>query len=134
MLDVGEVLEKMTKLHQYNLPFKGEYTLFILPNGKMVGENKNAEHQEIIENVLNRKMKSNQELADIYVELRIVKIRINKFNTLHVAINVPCTSEQKQTLKKLGSCEYKIAIDELRKYVPDAPDRDYYRSLLHPSI
>lgn len=98
-MNIGEILIKMGKLDEYNIPFKGEYTLFILPDGRMIGENKLVKHKGILEKIINKKINSNQELVDLYIKLKTVKIKINKFKMLYININVPCTTKQKLTLK-----------------------------------
>ena len=134
-IPVKTILKELGNLKEYQPPLVGEYTLFILPDGRMMGKININKHRQILEEILGRKIITNQELVDIYVKLKIVKIQINKFNRLYININVPCTKKQKQTLKALVlSHTYEIEIVELHKWAPNAPTREYYECLLNQPL
>ena len=124
-----EILKEFEKLDEHSFPLDGTYTLFILPDGKMVGENKLVRHQDILEKILKIKIESLDEFFDIMTKTKCVKIKINEFKRLYVNINTLCTKRQKVTLGKLGACKYEIQIDQL---LPNAPNRDYCMSLFKP--
>lgn len=127
---IKKILKELNKYEEYYYPTVGEYSLFILPNGKMVGTDKLLDHQPILEKILKKKIISNQEFFNILTDIQVIKIIING-TRLYVNINVPVTTEQKYTLQGLGMCnKYNIRVEPIYEYVPDAPNDNYCRHLL----
>ena len=126
---VKKVLRELGKLKEYHYPTE-KCDLFLLPDGKLIGNNI-LTHQNMLEKILKRKIKSTQELFDIIVEIGCVRMSVNA-SILFVDISIKPTTEQKQTLEELGMYgKYiEIIVDNMHEYVPDAPSNNYGRRLL----
>ena len=125
------ILTKLGKLEEYHYPIGGQYSLFLLPDGRLVGTDKIVDHQNILEKIMKRKIVSNQEFFDILVKIGCIRITVNLRN-LSVDISIIPTTEQKYTLQDLGMYgKYEdIAVDNMHEYVPNAPSNAYGRRLL----
>ena len=128
---VQKILKELGKLKEYDYPI-GIYSLFILPDGKMVGVREIVNHQPILEKILKYKITTDKEFIDILIDIKCVRITISKETSLYVDVVTPPTNEQKTTLEGLGICGkyYPIFVDTLRSLVPDAPSENYCRRLL----
>lgn len=130
-IDVEKVLNELGKMNEYKHPINGEYTLFMLPDGRMVGEKGLVKHIQILGKALNKEIKSVQEFVNATIILNLVKLKINKLKHLHVNINMECTTQQIKTLKKLGTnYGFQIYIADMPECAPNAPNRDYYKQVL----
>ena len=129
-IPVKKILKELGKLDKYDYP-GSLYSLFILPDGRMVGIRGMLQHQSILEEILNRKI-TVKEFVDICVATGCIKVGINHVSHLSVDIAVPATREQKYTLEGLGLCnKYAgIEVDVLCSLVPGAPSINYCRRLL----
>ena len=130
-IPIKKILRELGKLEEYNYPI-GDYSLFILPDGRMVGTSGNFKHQLIFEKILKCKITDNQEFINILIAINCIKVITNNFSCLYVDIVTPVTVEQKHTLEGLGmySKYINIIVDNLREYAPDGPSRNYCRRLL----
>ena len=132
-IPVKKILRELGKLKEYHYPII-DCSLFILPDGRMVGNSKSLDHYPILEKVIKRKIKSLQDTVEILVSTKCIRIVIATKPTLdlHVDIVVTPTTEQKYTLEGLGMCgKYdEIIINDFHEYAPDAPTRNYCRHLL----
>ena len=133
--DTKKILIKLDKLPKYNYPIGGDYSLFILPSGKMVGINKFGNHQKILEEIINMKIESAQEVFNIFAAIETIKVIISG-TSLYVDITMTPTREQKFTLEALGLCgRYDdITVESVHTYLPDAPSLNYCRRLLKLSF
>ena len=125
-----KILKELGKMKEYYYPI-GCYSLFILPDGRMVGTVGLIKHQSIFEKILKRKLTGNKEFINILVDIRCVKIIISE-RSLYVDVVTAPTMEQKSILEELGTCgkyDY-ITTDTMRELVPDAPSMNYCRRLL----
>ena len=129
-IPVKKILKELGKFDEYNYP-TGEYSLFILPDGKIVGVNQLMCHRPILEKILKRKIETNQEFYDIFAELRMVKIIVSGTN-LYVDVCVPCTTEQKHALEGFSmSGKYEgFMIDAPHNYISNAPSENYIRHVM----
>ena len=129
---VKKILRELGKLKEYYYPTGADYySLFILPDGRMVGTEKLGDHDSMFEKILKRKLNSTQEFVDILVSINCVKIIISSGPALQIDIVTPPTTKQKYTLKDLAICgKYEVYVDNLIEYAPDAPSRNYCRRLL----
>lgn len=125
------ILTKLGTLEEYHYPIEGQYSLFLLPDGRLVGTDKIVDHQNILEKIIKRKIVSNQEFFDILVKIGCIKIIVNLRN-LYVDISIIPTTKQKYTLQDLGICDKydDIKVDNMHEYVPNAPSDAYGRHLL----
>ena len=129
---VKKLLLGLGKLKEYYYPVGRYYSLFILPDGRMVGNNKFENHGPIFEKILKRKINSTQKFVDMLISTNCIKTTISFETALGVDIVTPPTTEQKYTLQGLAMCETydQIVVDNLIEYAPDAPSRNYCRRLL----
>ena len=127
---VKRILKELGKLDEYNYPI-GQYSLFILPDGRMVGTRGVVKHQSIFDEILKCKS-TDKEFINILVDIRCAKITISNETDLSVDVVTPPTREQKATIEGLGMCSKydRIFVDTLRDLVPDAPSLSYCRRLL----
>ena len=127
---VEKILNELGKMKEYYYPI-GCYSLFILPDGRMVGTCGLIKHQSIFEKILKLKLTGNKEFINILVDIRCVKIIISE-RSLYVDVVTAPTMEQKSMLEELGTCgKYNyITTDTMRELVPDAPSMNYCRRLL----
>ena len=131
-IPVKKILRELGKLKEYHYPMV-DCSLFILPDGRMVGTYNNQDHYPIFEKILKRKIKS-LNIFDIIIATKCIRIVIATKPTLclYVDIMVTPTTEQKYTLEGLGTCDKynDIVVQNFHEYVPDAPTRNYCRRLL----
>lgn len=130
-IPIKKILNGLSKLEKYDYPV-GEHSLFILPNGNMVGVEGISQHQTILERILKRKLTSTREQIDIIIATGCIRIIISKISRLYVDIPIPVTTEQKYTLEGLGlSTQYTaIEVDNLCDQSSNAPSVNYCRRLL----
>ena len=127
-IPVRKILNGLGKLNEYYYPV-GKRTMFILPDGRMVGVNKPFMHMEIFKDILKRELTA-QEFMDMLVEIKSIRLVLYD-GRMHVNIVTPCNSEQKSTLEGLVMCgKYEFICDDERRFVPGAPSYNYCRRLL----
>lgn len=116
------LLKKLSKLEEYYYPTT-TCSLFLLPDGKLVGADNLFQHRKILEQLMNRKIPNDQDAIDILIKTCVSRIIINDYNVLHVNLLVYPTQEQKFTLEGLGMCgKYsEIVVDINDKLAPNAP-------------
>ena len=132
-IPVKKILRELGKLKEYHYPII-DCSLFILPDGRMVGTYNTTDHYPILEKIIKRKIKSLEDALDIIMATRCIRIVVATKPTLslYVDIMVNPTTKQKYTLEGLGTCDKynDIIIQNFHEYIPDAPTRNYCRYLL----
>ena len=120
-----KILSELGKMDEYDYP-TGEYSLFILPDGRMVGVDQLMCHKPILEKIPKRKIESNQEFYEIFAEIRTIRVTVSGVN-IYVDISVPCSNEQKYTLEGFYMCsKYEtFFVDTPHEHISDAPSENY---------
>ena len=127
-ITVKKLLNRLGKMDAYDYPI-GDYSLYMLPNGKLIGKNGIMEHDSVLEDILKRKLKSVQEFYDIMVAIKTIRITIES-SMLYVDMCVPYSMDQKQALQGLYmSGKYNIIFNQ-PECIPGAPSDKYCRRMI----
>ena len=132
-IPVKKILRELGKLKEYHYP-RIDCSLFILPDGRMVGTYNPQDHYPILEKIIKRKIKSLEDALDIIMATKCIRIVIATKPTLSLFVDIMVnpTTEQKYTLEALGTCDKynNITVQNFHEYIPDAPTQNYCRYLL----
>ena len=110
-----EILKELDKLPEYEYPTE-QSSIFLLPNGKMVGSNVLFNHHKVLVGIISVKLSTHGFFKHL-VAMRIVRLTVDD-SVLYININIHVTKKQKAVLKKLRkSKKYKeFVIDTHGKY------------------
>lgn len=113
------LLKKLETVQEYPLPpYKS--SLFILPNGKMVGSTKVFDHVKIMEKVMKKKL-TDDDLINILLKTKIGKLLTND-TLLIIGFGCVMNTSQRRTLKDL------IAMGKYDKFSFNCVDEKFERS------
>lgn len=110
-----EILKELDKLPEYEYPTE-QSSIFLLPNGKMVGSNVLFNHHKVLVGIIGVKLSTHGFFKHL-VAMRIVRLTVDD-SVLYININIHVTKKQKAVLKKLRkSKKYKeLVIDTHGRY------------------
>ena len=110
-----EILKELDKLPEYEYPTEPS-SIFLLPNGKMVGSDVLFNHHKVLVGIIGVKLSTHAFFKHL-VAMRIVRLTVDD-SILYVNINTYVTKKQKEVLKKLRkSKKYKeFIVDTHGKY------------------
>ena len=125
MPDVKFTLDILNQMPEWIYPTYG-CSLFILPNGKMVGIPELFGHKEILRPFFGHKL-TPQESCDFITKANLIKLTVNDILDVHITIPVIMTKQQKDTLKIIVHWGKYDMVDFilLSDLLPNAPDMDY---------
>ena len=114
-IPVQEILQELDKLPEYKYPTE-QSSIFLLPDGKMVGSNILFSHHKILEKTVGVKLNTGEFFKHL-VAMRIVRLTVDD-SILYVNINTYVTKEQKVILRKFcKSKKYKdCVVDSYGRY------------------
>lgn len=128
-----KILNELSKLQEYDYPTE-QSSVFILPDGKMVGSNKIFNHGKMLEQIIGEDLDV-KKFFRYLVATRVVRLVVDD-SILYININTHLTNKQKNILKKLRKhSKYDdFAVDmygyHLHTYATTGPNEDYIYSLL----
>lgn len=99
---VDKILKKLDQLPEYVYPTE-QSSVFLLPNGKMVGSDILFNHHKMLENIIGKKLDV-YEFFKYLNMLQLIRFIVDD-SILHVNINSSVTKDQKTILKMLGKYE-----------------------------
>ena len=131
-IPVQKILKELNKLPRYKYPPE-QSSAFLLPDGKMVGNDILFNHCMMLEKIVGTKL-GVQLFFHHLVALRAIKLTVSD-SVLYININTYTTKKQETVLKNLGKSEkYKhYALDTDMCHIvskTDVPDSSYIYDLL----
>ena len=131
-IPVQKILKELNKLPKYKYPPE-QSSVFILPDGKMVGSDIIFNHNAILEKIVGIKLGIQLFFKHI-VALRMIKLDVDD-SVLYINLNTYTTKKQETVLKNLGkSGKYKdYALDTYMRFIDsktDVPFNNYIYDLL----
>ena len=131
-IQVQKILKELNKLPKYKYPPE-QSSVFLLPDGKMVGSDIIFNHNAMLEKIVGIKL-CLQLFFKHLVALRILKLDVDD-SILYININTYTTKKQQTVLKNLRrSGKYKdYALDTYEYYIgskTDVPSNNYIYDLL----
>ena len=110
-----KILEELSKLKEYEYPTE-QSSVFLLPNGKMVGNDILFNHVKALEKIFRRKLNI-EEALECLASLQIVNLNVDD-SILYINILALATEKQKVVLKKLGkSNKYNDCVIDMYDYL-----------------
>ena len=127
-----KILKELNKLTRYKYPPE-QSSVFLLPDGKMVGNDILFNHCMMLEKIVGIKLGIHLFFKHV-VALRVIKLDVDD-SVLYINLNTYTTKKQQTVLKNLGkSGKYKdYALDTYKYYIgskTDVPDNNYIYDLL----
>ena len=123
------IWKKISAYDEFFYPI-GETSMFLLPDGRLFGKHGIFAHQDMLKEIFEKKIKT-PEMFTLMTKYELIRVIINKSNTLFINTTIIPSVEQRDTLESLVVCgKYKECFVDVAKFATNAPSIDYIYKIL----